>query len=274
MPHPRPKIANINIMVAGTATPLRINRKRRVRNISLRIADNGEVTATAPRLVPIALIVKFAETKSAWIAKNLAEIGSIYTPQAPAILYRGARTRIRLATSDMPAISNKPPVWHSDGCLWLKPSRTMKTPSILLEAYLRQMAETAIGEILPPVLQQIGEADFGFTLTNNKSRWGSCARTSRHGLAHKRLSFNWRLIMATSHALHYVVVHEVAHLRHPNHSAQFWQLVAKLMPDWQASHRWLRQHQRMLMIDFDRQLAGLTQPSPAGEALAKPARLC
>ena len=67
------------------------------------------------------------------------------------------------------------------------------------------------------------------TVRDQKSRWGSCSSRGT-------LSFNYRLIFAPSIILDYVVVHELCHLTHMNHSKDFWNLVASVMPDYKI-HR-------------------------------------
>ena len=52
--------------------------------------------------------------------------------------------------------------------------------------------------------------------------------------------FSWRLIMAPPRVLDYVAAHEVAHLRHMDHSSAFWSMVRKVCPGYQASRNWLR----------------------------------
>lgn len=64
------------------------------------------------------------------------------------------------------------------------------------------------------------------------SRWGSCSTT-------RVLSFSWRLILAPPHILDYVAAHEVAHLAEMNHGPQFWALVKRATPDFEAAKRWL-----------------------------------
>ena len=59
--------------------------------------------------------------------------------------------------------------------------------------------------------------------------------------------FNWRLVMAPPGVQHYVVAHELAHLRHMNHGPRFWQLVAVLDPDMDACIAWLKRHGTGLM---------------------------
>ena len=67
-----------------------------------------------------------------------------------------------------------------------------------------------------------------------KSIWGRC--NSRKGIA-----FDWRIIQAPDDVLDYLVVHELSHLKHFNHSKEFWALVFLILPDYRNSKRWLRQ---------------------------------
>lgn len=68
-----------------------------------------------------------------------------------------------------------------------------------------------------------------------RRRWGSCSHRGS-------LNFSYRLIFAPLPTIDYVVVHELAHLRHPNHSRAFWNCVADMMPEFRTHHRWLREH--------------------------------
>ena len=74
----------------------------------------------------------------------------------------------------------------------------------------------------------------GVTVKDTRSRWGSCA-------ANGNLAFSWRLVMAPRFVQDYVAAHEVAHLRHMNHGARFWALVARLTPHTDAAMAWLRE---------------------------------
>ena len=52
--------------------------------------------------------------------------------------------------------------------------------------------------------------------------------------------YSWRLVLAPPEVLDYVAAHEVAHLTHMDHSSAFWDVVARLRPDWRAQRDWLR----------------------------------
>ena len=75
---------------------------------------------------------------------------------------------------------------------------------------------------------------------DTSSRWGSCT-------ADGTVMFSWRLVMAPPEVQDYVVAHEVAHLRHMDHSRQFWALTAQLTPHRRAATAWLAAHGAGLM---------------------------
>jgi predicted metal-dependent hydrolase len=75
---------------------------------------------------------------------------------------------------------------------------------------------------------------------NQKSRWGSCS-------PRRVIALNWRLIQMPDHVCEYVLIHELMHLRQPNHSRKFWREVDAVCPVWRESERWLRKHGRELL---------------------------
>ncbi|MBQ7955858.1 MAG: M48 family metallopeptidase [Lachnospiraceae bacterium] len=79
------------------------------------------------------------------------------------------------------------------------------------------------------------------TIRDQKSRWGSCSGSGT-------LSFNYRLMMAPPKILDYVVVHELCHLTHMNHSKDFWNMVGTILPDYKESKQWLKEHGRELTV--------------------------
>ncbi len=80
------------------------------------------------------------------------------------------------------------------------------------------------------------------TIRDQKTRWGSRSSSGT-------LSFNYRLMYAPLKVLDYVVVHELCHITHMNHSKEFWNMVASILPDYKESRNWLKEHGRELNIE-------------------------
>lgn len=79
------------------------------------------------------------------------------------------------------------------------------------------------------------------TIRDQKTRWGSCSSNGT-------LSFNYRLMLAPPRVLDYVVVHELCHLTHMNHSTDFWNMVASILPNYKEYRKWLKDNGHTLQL--------------------------
>ncbi len=101
----------------------------------------------------------------------------------------------------------------------------------------REVRDKAIVSVLTKVKKW--NADLGFevkkiTVKEQKTCWGSCTRS-------KHLNFNWKLGLMPDHLVDYVVVHELCHLKHFDHSRKFWELVATMIPDYKKRRKELNE---------------------------------
>jgi predicted metal-dependent hydrolase len=107
----------------------------------------------------------------------------------------------------------------------------------LLERWLRERSrqrfERSVTECSER-LRRYGVARPELRLRRMKKRWGSC---TPRGVIH----LNPQLIKAPSHCIDYVVMHELCHLKHPHHGSAFYELLRRLMPDWERRKRRLEQ---------------------------------
>ena len=108
------------------------------------------------------------------------------------------------------------------------------------EKELRERAKSVLAQRTAYFARQVGVTYGRITVRDQKTRWGSCSQTGN-------LNFNFRLILAPSEVLDYVVVHELCHRRQMNHSAQFWQEVAQVLPDYRERKAWLTENGWRLM---------------------------
>lgn len=79
-----------------------------------------------------------------------------------------------------------------------------------------------------------------FTIRAQRSRWGSCSSRGS-------ISLNWRLIQTPPFVAEYIVVHELMHFRHMNHSQRFWAAVEEAFPDYHDAERWLKTEGRRIL---------------------------
>lgn len=82
---------------------------------------------------------------------------------------------------------------------------------------------------------KVGVTYGGITIRNQRTRWGSCSSKGN-------LNFNCLLMLVPEQVLDYVVVHELCHRKHMNHSPQFWAEVKRVMPDYEIHKKWLKDH--------------------------------
>lgn len=104
-----------------------------------------------------------------------------------------------------------------------------------IQAFMQAQAVAYLKPKLAHYAQQIGVAPKSLTVKGYKSRWGSCYTDGR-------IQFNWRLMQAPSWVIDYVVVHELCHLVHANHSKAFWDLVNLHYPQTPEAKRVIKTH--------------------------------
>lgn len=194
-----------------------IRSKRKT--ICLTIKDDGALIVRAPNGARIEYINKFVEQKQSWILKQkklmksfLKTKNSIKFINKNGVLFLDQRVRPEGLN-----ISNREEI-----CVWTK-----------LEA--KKYIEKRVNYFCNKFDYDHG----GIRITAAKRRWGSCG-------AKNNLNFSWKLIMAPKKAVDYVIIHEIAHFKHKNHSARFWSLVEKMMPDYKKYDKWLENHRYLL----------------------------
>lgn len=108
-----------------------------------------------------------------------------------------------------------------------------------IERWYRREARGRIEAVARSEAERLELEPGRITIRDQRTRWGSCSTSGT-------LSFNWRLVIGPGHALRYVVIHELVHIRHHNHSRAFWNALAEALPDWKRSAGWLRANERLL----------------------------
>ncbi len=112
---------------------------------------------------------------------------------------------------------------------------------MLLRMWLKQRSLHFLAEQSKLYAVQLDVSINRIGIREVKSRWGSCSHS-------KNLSYSWRLIFAPEEVAKYVCAHEVSHLRHMNHSKEFWQTVESICADYKVHRQWLKTHGKTLFF--------------------------
>jgi predicted metal-dependent hydrolase len=124
---------------------------------------------------------------------------------------------------------------------WIEAQRRRQVPRLGLErlavsaSEARISARERISMLAEEEAVRIGVRYRQLRIGDQRTLWGSCSPRGT-------LSFNWRLVLAPLAVLDYVVVHQLCHLRVPDHSRRFWRLVEQHRPEWREQRDWLRTH--------------------------------
>lgn len=112
---------------------------------------------------------------------------------------------------------------------------------VLVKLY-REIAKRFLQERSKYFADLLGVKPERITIKEQKSVWGSCSSKNN-------INYNWKIIMAPIAIVDYLVVHELCHLRQPNHSQDFWKLVESILPDYKLRKAWLKDNGVTLDID-------------------------
>jgi hypothetical protein len=117
--------------------------------------------------------------------------------------------------------------------------RRRKDSLAAIDRWYRRVARERIEEVVVVESQRLDLAPGKISIRDQKTRWGSCSTSGT-------LSFNWRLVIGPHEALRYVVIHELVHIEHHNHSRAFWSALTAAIPEWKRPAAWLKANERAL----------------------------
>ncbi|MBN1880791.1 MAG: M48 family metallopeptidase [Deltaproteobacteria bacterium] len=229
-------------MTQDTRPPLpdRIVRSRR-KTLGLVVESDGTLTIRAPRWADDDIIARVITEKRAWIEKKQDEVRAIQRLNPPKTYQSGELFPYLGEECELQIVPGNKRLILNDGVFLLGRGRQDGAKSTF-EAWYRKQAKSYIPSRVSRFADALGLSYRSVKINGAKKRWGSCSSTGN-------LNFTWRLMMAPVEMIDYVIVHELCHLTHPNHSRAFWELVGSVVPDYRRKRRWLREHTHRLNLD-------------------------
>ncbi len=197
------------------------------RTLALIVMPDGRVVVRAPLGASDQAIRTWVETKADWLKARLAAVPPRETfAEGRSLWYLGQACPLRLVDAARPALTFREGVFYL-GRGWLPQAEAVFT------RWYRAQAARVLGARLAQRAKQLGYPYRRLRISAARTRWGSCSSSGT-------ISLTWRLVMAPPEVADYVIVHELVHTRHPNHSPAFWAQVAAHLPDYRQRAQWLK----------------------------------
>ena len=214
-----------------------IRSKRKT--VALIITPEAKLVVRAPLRTSAAYIDRLVAEKNAWIRRKITEIrerpvaGKKRFVEGEEFLFLGKKYPLKITGNPLPGI-------ELSGNLCVS-GKTGQEIHALLTGWYKMQAGKIIGDRCLTYAKIVGRTPASVRISPATRRWGSCSSRGT-------LCFSWRLILAPPEIIDYVIVHELIHLIHHNHSKRFWDTVGSVMPDYRERKNWLKIHERMLTI--------------------------
>ncbi|NLI20176.1 MAG: M48 family metallopeptidase [Clostridiales bacterium] len=207
------------------------------RTLALTVDRGGNLTVRAPLRMPAAQIETFVRAKQDWIEKTRVRLSQLPPPAEPLSLGDGATMPYlgRTLTLRRAAVAR---VTLSGDTLLFPLSAADTSPLIRwLEAQVRVEFDARVSRLS----RALNLHPKTIRLSRAHGRWGSMSGRGT-------LSLNRALILCPPEVMDYVIIHELCHIAHPNHSAAFWALVERCLPGCRAWRAWLKSHNSLIFV--------------------------
>ncbi|MEL4273944.1 SprT family zinc-dependent metalloprotease [Shewanella xiamenensis] len=222
---------------------VRVERTSRRKSATIKV-EEGVVAVVVPKALSSEKVHQLVAAKHQWILEKLA----IHAEARPlrgkeyvsgeAFPYLGRNYRLKVVSGKVS------PTKLVDGKITVTVPEYAKQAHFVRRAlvhWYKRNADKKIREKVDRYQSVVGVETAVVRIKDFKSRWGSCT-------PYGDLEFNWLIVLAPNRIVDYVVVHELCHLLHHDHSPQFWKEVERVMPDYRECKEWLRDHAQLLVV--------------------------
>jgi predicted metal-dependent hydrolase len=217
---------------------VRYVRHLRARRYRLLFRRDGSARCTVPRRGTLREARRFVAANEPWLSERLRIHRA--TPAADSGLRAGGKVRVGGEEVQLE--------WDARGGVVRFGTFEVKAsdPGADLRPQVERVLRKHAGTDLPRRVRELAALHglesriSAVSVRNQRTRWGSCS-------ARGRISLNWRLVQVPPPVRDYVILHEIAHLVHLNHSARFWALVESFCPGYREEEAWLKRSGRSVL---------------------------
>ncbi len=213
-----------------------IFRKRKT--LSIEVETPSLITVIAPEGKTEDEILETVKAKSKWIVQKLFEIREMEFRKhnkefvnGESFIYMGRNYSLQIVEDETVRM---PEAKLTRGKFVVSvENKDFDQIRQALENWYKDKAKEKIMERVVYYQSHFDQKPKRIVIKDQQKRWGSCTKDNQ-------LLFNWKCIMAPSPVLDYIVVHEMCHMVYMNHSQEFWNLLKRILPDYESRKEWLR----------------------------------
>jgi predicted metal-dependent hydrolase len=241
---------NDSFHIGGTKIEYELIYTNRKKTMQIELDINNGCTVRAPSDMTMDEIITNLERKSKWIITHLDKMAEITRHDSQnefvsgeKFLVRGRRYPLKVKQDDvvLPSLSFEQSVFRAAIPKGVPESQYYHLLRPLFIQFYQRKAKQVINERIRKYIKYFDDSPKDVKIQSLKNKWGSCSPQNL-------ISYNWRIIMAKTSIIDYVVVHELCHMKHKNHSKKFWHDVETILPDYKICKDWLRVNGDMLKI--------------------------
>lgn len=230
-----------SIVSSPTAMPSHTLVRSRRKTLALEVTSEAVLVVRAPVWASRETIENFIRSKSAWIVTHQRRALELIQGRVSHAYAAGEEFLYLGEPRSLVITENQGCSLELAGNHFFFPRTAADRASEIFQSWYCRQAREVIGERVGKHARSLGLDVKKLRISGATGRWGSCSSRGT-------LSFNWRLVMAPMRVIDYVVIHELMHLREPNHSARFWEQVGRACPDYRREKEWLRHNQALMRL--------------------------
>ena len=217
---------------------IKIKRTKRIKTLSIKVFQEN-VVLNVPLFLSKKDVDDIIKKKEQWIKTKLFYLNS--KPKYIKKKFITGENWMVLGNNYALTIkpSKKTSVILSENNLLLLKRDNRESSKLILENWFKKESIKIFEDTVAKYKETIGVSPKSIGIRKFANRWGSCNTKGD-------IVFNWLLYMAPKPIIEYVVVHELCHLIHHNHSKRYWALVKKIFPEYKKMSEWLKYNSNIL----------------------------
>lgn len=230
-----------SIKFGNKTIPYTLTRSQRRKTLSISVDQHG-VSVISPSEVCLEKIESTLHQKAVWIIKQLVDFKEMQTSvqersflSGEKLPYLGRQYRLKVIKTD----ANEPSFRFYQGRF------LAELPKVISEAehrdllyplfvnWIKQKAGSFADDRIKRFIIKLQQEPKKIVIKDQEQRWGSCTPAGN-------ILLNWRIFLAPTSIIDYVLAHELVHLKHMDHSKEYWETLQMLLPDYEQRKEWLR----------------------------------